>query len=258
MRPCCFQFIVGYMGNDANASGNTMMAPTFLSVNSATGCTLADLTVTGYDAPTWNEDDEEYEGGCIGGQFILSFLTSSGTYENRYYWIDDGEIGPGWYRNAGGAAISGGAASVAIEAGKAAWVLGKGLTLQTAGQVCESDVAKVMNSTGNTASGNCMPIDLTLAKLTVSGYEEATWNEDDEEFEGGCIGGQFILSYLTSAGSYEARYYWIDDGETGPGWYRNAGGAAISGGATSISVPAGKGFWVLGKGLTLNFPAPEL
>ena len=260
MRPCRFQFIVGYQGQEANASGNTMMAPTFLSVNSATGCTLADLTVTGYDKPELVDPDEgEYEGGCIGGQFILSFLTSSGSYENRYYWIDDGEIGPGWFKNAVGGAIPGGASSVAIEAGKAAWVLGKGLTLQTAGQVCESDVAKVMNSSGNTASGNCMPIDLTLAKLTVSGYDAPELVDPDEgEYEGGCIGGQFILSYLTGTGSYEARYYWIDDGETGPGWFKNAVGGAITGGASSVSVPAGKGFWVLGKGLTLNFPAPEL
>ena len=68
------------MGNTANASGNTMMAPTFLSVNSETGCTLADLSVTGYDAPVYDDEEEEYTGGCAGGEFILSILTSSGTY----------------------------------------------------------------------------------------------------------------------------------------------------------------------------------
>ena len=250
--------IVGYSQNTANVSGNTMMAPTFLSVSSETGCTLADLSVTGYDAPTWNEDDEEYEGGCLGGQFILSFLTSSGTYEARYYWIDDGEIAPGWYSTMGGKAITGGASSVAIAAGQGAWVLGKGMKLQTAGAVNENDVAKKMNTAGNTAVGNCMPIDLTLGRLTVTGYDAPAWNEDDEEYEGGCLGGQFILSYLTSAGSYEARYYWIDDGEIGPGWYSTMGGKAIEGGATSVPFAAGKGAWVLGKGMYLNIPAPEL
>ena len=120
---------MGYAQNAANQSGNTMMAPTFLSVGSTSGCTLADLTVTGYDAPTWNNEISDFDGGCIGGQFILSFLTSSGTYENRYYWIDDGVIGPGWYKNAGGNAISDGATSVSVPAGKGFWVLGKGLTL---------------------------------------------------------------------------------------------------------------------------------
>ena len=89
-----------------------MMAPTFLSVNSETGCKLSDLTVTGYDAPEWNEDDEEYEGGCGGGEFILRFLNNDGSVAGAYYWIDDGEIGPGWYANGAGAAISGGAAGV--------------------------------------------------------------------------------------------------------------------------------------------------
>lgn len=117
------------MGNDANASGYTMLAPTYLSVSSETGCTLADLTVTGYVAPTWNVDDEEYEGGCSGSDFILNFLTSSRSYQARYYWIDDGETGLGWYASAGGAAISGGAASIEFNAGKGAWVLGRGMYL---------------------------------------------------------------------------------------------------------------------------------
>ena len=247
---------MGYQGQEANASGNTMMAPTFLSVNSATGCTLADLTVTGYD-PAEEVDEDEWEGGCAGGDFILNFLTSSGSNAARYYWIDDGETGPGWYANAGGAAIPGGASSIAITAGQAVWTLGHGLTLQTAGQVSEADVAMQMSSSGNTACGNSTPVDLTLGRLTVSGYDPAQEVAEDE-WEGGCAGGDFILNFLSSTGSNAARYYWIDDGETGPGWYANAGGKAIDGGATSVALPAGKGFWVLGHGLTLNIPAPEL
>ena len=250
--------VVGYQGNQANASRNTMMAPTFLSVNSATGCTLADLSVTGYDAPAWNEDDEEYEGGCGGGEFILQFLNNNGTVAARYYWIDDGEIGPGWFANAFGAAIAGGASSVEVRAGVASWVIGAGMTLQSAGAVNKLDVALPMNATRNTAAGNCMPIDLTLAQLTVSGYAAPVYNEDDEEFEGGCGGGEFILQFLNNNGTVAARYYWIDDGEIGPGWYASAFGGAIAGGAASVSVPAGKGAWIIGSGYTLNVPAPEL
>ena len=163
--------IVGYAQKDANASGNTMMAPTFLSVGSETGCTLADVTVTGYSAPVLVDEDEgEYDGGCLGGQFILSLLTSSGTYEARYYWIDDGEIGPGWFSTGGGKAIQGGASSVSLPAGQAVWVLGNGMKLQSAGAVNEFDVAKKTNSSGNSAVGNTMPINLTLGQLTVTGY----------------------------------------------------------------------------------------
>ena len=247
---------MGYSQNTANATGNTMMAPTFLSVNSETGCTLADLTVTGYD-PAVEVDEDEWEGGCSGGDFVLNFLTSSGTIESRYYWIDDGETGPGWFASNGGKAITGGAASIVIPAGQGAWIRGGGMKLQTAGAVNTSDVAKKTNSSGNTAAGNCMPINLTLGQLTVTGYDPAV-EVDEDEWEGGCSGGDFVLNFLTSSGTIAARYYWIDDGETGPGWYATNGGKAIEGGPTSVAFDAGQGVWIRGGGMYLNIPAPEL
>ena len=120
--------VVGYMGKESNSSGNTMIAPTFLSVNSDTGCTLADITVTGYD-PAVEVDEDEWEGGCAGGDFVLNFLTSSGTLEARYYWIDDGDATPGWYSTMGGGAIPGGATSVAFNAGQGVWIRGGGMYL---------------------------------------------------------------------------------------------------------------------------------
>ena len=121
---------VGFQENQANASRNTMMAPTFLTVGSAAGCTLADLTVSGYAAPVLIDEEEgEYEGGCAGGEFILNFLNPDGTNAARYYWIDDGETGPGWFSSALGGEISGGAASVNVPAGKGAWIYGSGMTL---------------------------------------------------------------------------------------------------------------------------------
>ena len=256
IRACRFQFIVGYMGKESNSSGNTMIAPTFLSVNSDTGCTLADITVTGYD-PAVEVDEDEWEGGCAGGDFVLNFLTSSGTLQARYYWIDDGETTPGWYSTMGGGAISGGAASIAIPAGQGVWVLGRGMKLQTAGAVNENDVAMKMNASGNTACGNSTPVNLTLGQLTVTGYDPAV-EVDEDEWEGGCAGGDFVLNFLTSSGTLEARYYWIDDGDATPGWYSTMGGGAISGGATSVAFNAGQGVWIRGSGMYLNIPAPEI
>ena len=117
--------VVGYAQQTANATRNTMMAPTFLSVDSATGCKLSDLSVTGYDAPELNEDDE-YEGGCSLGDFILQFLNSNGSVAARYYWIDDGETAPGWYTQTG-AKVD--ATKVDVAAGKGAWIYGSGMTL---------------------------------------------------------------------------------------------------------------------------------
>lgn len=249
---------MGYQGQAANATRNTMMTPTFLSVSSTTGCKLSDLTVTGYDAPTWNEEDECFDDGCGAGDFVLQFLNANGSVAARYYWIDDGETAPGWYATLAAGAIDGGASSVDITQGTAAWVIGTGKTLTTAGQVGVKDIAFRMNASRNTAAGNATPVDLTLAKLTVSGYEDPVWNDEDECFDNGCGAGDFVLQFLNANGSVAARYYWIDDGETAPGWYATLAAGAIDGGATSVNIPAGKGAWIIGTGKILNVPAPKL
>jgi len=242
-----------------NASGATMAAGSFAAVSASNGaCTLADFSVQGYEAPVWDDDEDDYVGGCPGGRFIVQFLSSSGTTESTYYWIDNGEKGPGWFASAGGTAIAGGASSVAIAAGQAMWIQGKGLKLVSAGAVNEADIAFPTRSSGASAVGNATPVDLTLGRLTVSGYEAPVWDDDEDDYVGGCPGGRFIVQFLTSSGTTESTYYWIDNGEKGPGWFASAGGTAIDGGATSVSIPAGKGLWVQGKGLTLNIPAPEL
>ncbi len=140
------------MGNDMNASGATMAAGSFASVSAANGsCTLADFTVQGYDAPVWDDDEEDYVGGCPGGRFVVQFLTNSGTVESTYYWIDNGEKGQGWFASAGGTAIDGGASSVSIAAGQAMWIQGKGLQLVSAGAVNEEDIAFPTRSSGASA-----------------------------------------------------------------------------------------------------------
>ena len=237
------------------ASGATMASGSFAAVTAANGsCTLADFTVSGYDAPEWNEEDEEYTGGC-NGTFVVQFLTSSGTVEASYRWYDNGEVTPGWYNN-NGSAISGGAASVTISADQAMWIQGRGMKLTSAGAVNEEDIAFLTRSSGASAIGNATPIDHTLGKLVVTGYDAPEWNEEDEEYTGGC-NGTFVVQFLTSSGTVEASYRWYDNGEVAPGWYNN-NGSAISGGATSVDIPAGQGLWVQGRGMTLPIPAPEL
>ncbi len=250
--------IVGYAQQIANATRNTMITPNFLDINSATGCKLSDLSVTGYEAPVYNEEDECYDNGCAGGDFVLQFLNNNGSIASRYYWIDNGEMNAGWYATLDGAAIEGGAASVTIPAGTAAWTIGSGKTLQSAGAVNKADVAFKMNATRNTAVGNCMPIDLKLSDLTVTGYEAPVYNEEDECYDNGCAGGDFVLQFLNNNGSIASRYYWIDNGEMNAGWYATLDGAAIEGGAASVKISAGKGAWVIGSGKVLNIPAPTL
>ena len=239
------------------ASGFDMASGSFASVSASNGsCTLADFTVSGYDAPVWDEDEEDYVGGCP-GSFVVQFLTSSGTTESTYYWVDNGEVAPGWYTSRSGAAISGGASSVVIPAGQAMWIQGRGYKLTSAGAVSTEDIVFPTRSSGFNAIGNATPIDLTLAKLTVSGYSAPVWDEDEEDYVGGCP-GSFVVQFLTSSGTTESTYYWVDNGEVAPGWYVSRSGAAIEGGAATVEIPAGKGLWIQGRGYTLRIPAPEL
>ena len=259
-----FHSIVGYQNKTTRDGGQSMIAPTFLQVSSTTGCTLADLSVSGYEKQEWNDDDEDYAGGVTGGSFVLMFLSATGTAEARYYWIEqEAEKGivAGWYADANGGAIEGGASSVAIPAGQALWIKGQGLDLTSAGAVNELDVAWVTRDGGQSAVGNNTPVDLTLNQLFVSGYEPQAWSDDDEDYAGGVTGGNFILNFLGAEGRTEKAYYWIEQGaEKGisAGWYADENGTPIEGGASSVSVPAGQGLWVKGQGLTLNIPAPEL
>jgi len=245
--------VVGYLGNDTRSSGATMMAGTFAAVSATDGSyTLGDLTVSGYDAPIYDEDEgETQEGtGVILGQFNLQFLSSSGTTEASYNYIDDGEHTKGWYDASWNSANN-----VVIPAGQAMWIVGRGLTLVSAGAVETSDIVRPTRSSGATAIGNGTPVDLTLGRLLVEGYEAPIYDEDEGETQEGTgvILGQFNVQFLSASGTTEASYNFIDDGEHTKGWYDaswNSGNA--------VSVPAGQGLWIVGRGLSLRVPAPEL
>ena len=240
-----------------NASGATMAAGSFATVTANDGSLkLGDFSVSGYTAPIYDEDEgETQEGtGVIGGQFVVQFLSSSGTTEAMYYYIDNGEFAKGWYTSAAGTTS---ANDVTIPAGQALWVVGNGLTLVSAGAVNENDIAYTTRSSGATAVGNGTPCQLTLGRLLVSGYTDPIYDEDEGETQEGTgvIGGQFVVQFLTSSGTTEAMYYYIDNGEFAKGWYTSAAGTSS---ANSVSLPAGKGMWIVGKGLTVTVPAPEL
>ena len=228
-----------------------MLAGSFAAISATDGSyTLSDLSVTGYDAPVYDEDEGELvSGGVTHGAFSLQFLSSSGTTESSYFWVDDGELEKGWYdRNKVPAS------SVAIPGGQAMWIVGRGLSLVSAGAVNEEDIAFPTRLSGATAVGNGTPVDLTLGKLIVSGYDEPEYDEDEGELiSGGVTHGAFSLQYLTSSGATESSYFWVDDGELTKGWYDRTKKAA-----NDVALDAGQGVWIVGRGLTLQIPAPEL
>lgn len=249
---------MGYANLSTTKSGAKMIAPTFLQVASSTGCTLADLSVTGYDTPVYDPEMDETDGGCLGGHFVVQILNGNGSTKAAYYWIDDDNGHKGWYATMGGAEIDGGASSVSLNAGQSLWTAGRGYSLVSSGQVGTADIVFTTTSSGAVALGNGTPVDLTLNKLYVTGYKTPVYDPEMDETDGGCLGGHFVVQFLTTSGATSASYYWIDDDNGHNGWYGSMGGSAIEDGASSVSIPAGQGLWVAGRGYSLRIPAPEL
>ena len=241
------------MNNDTRSSGATMMAGAFAAVSATDGSyKLGDLSVSGYAAPIYDEDEgETQEGtGVIGGQFNLQFLSASGTTEASYDFVDDGEHTKGWYDASWNSAND-----VAIPAGQAMWIQGRGLKLVSVGAVNELDIVRQTRSSGATALGNGTPVDLSLGKLLVEGYADPIYDEDEGETQEGTgvIGGQFNVQFLSSSGTTEPSYDFVDDGEHTKGWY-DADWNSVN----DVAVPAGQGLWIQGRGLSLRVPAPDL
>jgi len=264
MRAFRFQFIVGYQNLEQKTVGQTMTAPTFLAVSSETGCTLADLSVTGYVAEHYDEEEEDNVGGVTPGAFVLNFLSETGIAESRYYWIDaplSKGISAGWYADMNGTAIEGDLKNITIEAGQALWIYGTGKKLVTAGAVGTSDITFTTRKVGQSAIGNGTPVNLTLGQLYVTGYASEHYDEEEEDNVGGATPGSFVLNFLSETGIASDRYYWIDaplSSGISAGWYADATGKAIEGGASSVSIPSGQGLWIYGTGKSLYIPAPEL
>jgi hypothetical protein len=120
--------VVGYQELETVSVGKVMVAPTFLNANQSDKCFLSDLKVTGYTAPSKNSKGA-WTGGCAGGEFMIEKLTTSGTRDAAYYWIDNGTLTAGWYSTAEGDAIEGGASKVSIPAGIGLWTQGSGYIL---------------------------------------------------------------------------------------------------------------------------------
>ena len=251
--------IVGYANIDTETGTSAgMRTATFANIG-LTGAkfTLADLSVTGYEPPEWDDDEEDYIKGCR-GTFAIQTLNGSGFTEDTYYWVDNGTLPAGWYTSQSGAAIEGGASSVELNPGESFWTFGKGMKLVTAGEVSTADIAfPTRSGTQAVGIGNGTPVALTLNQLWVTGYEAPVWDDDEEDYIKGCR-GTFVVQTLDGSGFTVNSYYWVDNGTLTPGWYASQSGDPIEGGASSVTFDPGKGVWVFGKGMTLNIPAPTL
>ena len=272
--------VVGY-NNDETVVGTDagMMTSAFATVAEGKGFDLSTLSVTGYDkAYGWDDDWKEFEGGgCSPYSFSMQQLDGNGRtiQDGTVYWIDmDDGLGhcqykAGWYKyNMEDAVFEPlDVTEVSKKDCECFWVFGAGLSLVSSGAVVDSDI-HFTTAAGTDASGfaNGTAMDLTLEKVTISGYDPAYgWDDDWKEFEGGgCSPYSFSMQQLDGNGrTLDANtVYWIDmdDGlghcQYKAGWYKynNETTAFDSIDPTTVSVESGNGWWVFGNGLTINVP----
>lgn len=237
--------VVGYQTAATESIGNTMGGGTFVSVGANTSFTLSDLTVSGYNA----------EDGAW-GEFMLQVLDNAGfvaideeTGKKKVYcWQDNEDYeNPCWTDSDG---EEWDAASVSFDAGQGFWILGNGFTIQYAGQVYREDLPLNTEAIGNTALSNPFPAEITLANISVSGYnaEDGAW-------------GECMLQILDNAGfvaidentGKKKTYCWQDNEDYETACWTDSDGEEWP---DTITFAAGQGFWVLGAGYTIQVTNP--
>lgn len=261
--------IVGY-NSDKTVSGTEAgsMTSSFGAIGLTGKYKLSNLSVSGYDPAIWIDFLEMLDGGCQPGAFQVQQLDGHGATTNTFYWVDVADATrehvqyeAGWYVVKSGAyeMIDG---SIELDTCSCLWVFGKGLKLESSGQVVDSDI-QVTTAPNPDACGvaNGMAVNLTLDDLTVSGYDPAIWIDFLEMLDGGCQPGAFQVQQLDGHGATTNTLYWVDVADATrahvqyeAGWYAAKSGAYEKIDATKIPFKSGDGFWVFGKGLKINVP----
>ena len=255
--------VVGYMGNQTPASGNKLIAGTFLTVGENQTFKLSDIKGTTEDAT---------------GGLLLVVLNSSGSEavftqeeadanpaladlvgkKKTFYWWDCEWVEAGWYDSDGEVAWP--ADDIVFNAGDSFWTIGYGEGFNVAGQVGKNNVTVTTPASGNKAVGNPFPCAIKLSSIYGT-TEDAT--------------GGLLLVILNSSGSEavftqaeadanpaladfvgkKKTFYWWDCEWVEAGWYDSDGEVAWP--AESIELPAGEGLWTIGYGEGFVIPAPD-
>ena len=204
-----------------------MATPQFINIGSDEGMPITSLVPTGND--TYNN-------------IAIQTLDAAGYTVDSYAWTDAG--GESWDQIGWVDDENNLVTDVVFAPGQALWVQGSSdsQALQTAGQVCESDIS-VKLRLGGTLAGNPFPVAIKIGDLLPIG---------DDTFN------NVAIQTLDAAGYTVNSYAWTDAG--GESWDQIGWVDDENNIVTELEIAAGQGLWIQGTSDTqyIRFPAPEL
>ena len=205
--------------------GSSLRCPTFRTVLTAS-YPLAEITVTGADGT---------------GDVCAQAVSSAGVWDGEYYYLTEDMTGSptGWYKDMVGIEA---ADDVILSQGTALFVssANNDIVLTVAGQVAKGNVL-VPFSQGAGMVGNCLPVDVDLADIGVTGADGT---------------GDVCAQTVSSTGVWDGEYYYLTEDMTGSpdGWYKDMVGIET---ADDVTLAPGESLFVssANNDITFTFPA---
>ena len=215
---------VGYQEIPA-PQGSSLRCPTFRTVLAA-NYPLSEIKVTGADGT---------------GDVCAQVVSSEGVWDGEYYYLTEDNTGmpDGWYKDMFGGES---ADDIILSQGTALFIssANNDLVLTVAGQVAIGDVL-VPFSQGAGMVGNCLPVDVDLANIGVTGADGT---------------GDVCAQTIGSDGVWAGEYYYLTEDNTGmpDGWYKDMFGIEA---VDDVTLAPGESLFVTSANndVTFVFPA---
>ena len=234
--------VVGYQEKnivDSNVGGFTWALATLSGVGeNREEMKLSSWKITAPEGGLWSEVS-----------VLVNTFDAEGQIDGAYVYLDEVQgatysVEPGWYTSDSVAAWAPESANdVLIPFGTGVQIGSDcGATVTFSGEVASGDVDITINDSaagGYTWTGNCSPVDLTLADLAITAPEGGLWSEVS-----------VLVNTFDAEGQIDGAYVYLDEVQGAtysvePGWYTSDSVAAWAPeSAGSVDIDAGEMFQI--------------
>lgn len=181
------------------------------------------------------------EGADGTGDVSAQTISSAGLWDGEYYYLTEDMTGApdGWYKDMFGDES---ANDVILPEGTALFVssANNDIVLTVSGEVAKGDVL-VPFSQGAGMIGNCLPVDVALARIGLTGADGT---------------GDVCVQTISAGGLWDGEYYYLTEDMTGAadGWYKDMFGDEA---ADDVTLAPGDSLFVTSANndVTFTFPA---